>query len=237
MLRFDQRSGTLSAVLLDRGYLTDLRTAAAGAVVAQYLAPAGAERVGILGTGVQARLQVQLLREVVRCTRVVAWGRNADRLAAYAADMRAGGFDVETVTSPAEVAAACRLLVTTTASRAPLLTAAMVRPGTHVTAVGADAPGKQELATDLFAKADRVVVDSLAQCADHGDLAHAICAGAIAADGAAELGAVIAGAAPGRRSDDEITVCDLTGVAVQDVVAAEHVWRAGERGTPSPPGW
>jgi len=227
MLRFDQRTGALTHILLDRAYLTDVRTAAAGAVAARYLAPAQVGRIGVLGTGVQARLQPQLLRNVTGCTSVVAWGRRRERLLAYAADMRTQGFEVEPVGSPTDVAAACNLIVTTTAAREPLLSAEAVRPGTHVTAVGADAPGKQELAPELFAKAQRVVVDSLAQCADHGELAHAIRAGTVRLEEVVELGAVVAGTAPGRRADDEITVCDLTGVAVQDIVVASHVCGAG----------
>ena len=100
-----------------------------------------------------------------------------------------------------------------------------MRPGAHVTGVGADAPGKQELDTKLFARAQIVVADSIAQCADHGDLAPALASGDIALDRVRELGAVLANPAMGRTSDDQISIADLTGVAVQDIVIASHVMR------------
>ena len=227
MLRFSRLTGELTAVLLDEGHLTDLRTAAAGAVAARHLAPRRVRRIGILGTGVQARLQLRLLRYITDCTDVVAFGRNAERLSAYAAEMRALGYAVETTTHPDDVAARCDLIVCTTASRAVLLRADAIRPGTHVTALGADAPGKQELEPALFARADVVVADSIAQCVDHGDLSYAVREGLVAVERVSELGRVVSGDAPGRTAEDQITVCDLTGVAVQDIVIARHVAGAG----------
>ena len=117
------------------------------------------------------------------------------------------------------------LIVTTTASREALFHASSVRPGTQITAVGADAPGKQELDPSLFARADVVVADSVSQCADHGDLAPALASKSIALDRVRELGAVLANPSLGRTSDEQITIADLTGVAVQDIVIAEHVLR------------
>lgn len=229
MLRFSRLTGELTAILLDEGYLTDLRTAAAGAVAARLLAPRRVTRIGILGTGVQARLQLRLLRSVTDCTDVVAYGRSPERLATYAAEMRALGYAVETTAEPDEVAARCNLIVCATASRAALLRADAVRAGSHVTALGADAPGKQELEPALFAKADIVVADSIAQCVDHGDLSYAVRDGLLSVDRVTELGRIVSGAAPGRTGDDQLTVCDLTGVAVQDIVIAGHVAHTGTR--------
>jgi ornithine cyclodeaminase len=223
MLVFDSGTGLLRAVLLDRSRLTDLRTAAAGAVVARALAPRTVARIGVLGTGVQARLQPRLLAHVTSCRAISLYGRNAARAEACAEDLTAMGFRVEQCASAEEVAAGADLLVTTTASRVPLFPAGAVRPGTHITAVGADAPGKQELDPALFARAAVVVADSIAQCADHGDLAPALAAGTIAIDRVRELGAVIDDPALGRTSAEQITVADLTGVAVQDIVIARHV--------------
>ncbi|HEY0105791.1 MAG TPA: hypothetical protein VGB91_06870 [Rhizomicrobium sp.] len=228
MLLFDAATGAPRAVLLDEGRLTDIRTAVAGAVVAKYLAPRRVEAIGVIGTGIQARLQVEHLRAVTRCSRVFVHGRNAGAADAYRVDMAGKGFEVTSCATPSAVAARANLIVTATPSHAPLLTAGDIRPGTHITAVGADTPQKNELDPAIFSKADRVVADSLPQCAARGELRHALAAGAIAQTRVVELGAIIAGAAPGRRSEDEITVADLTGVAVQDIKIAQAVLAAIE---------
>jgi len=226
MLLFSQQTGELAAVLLDEGYLTDLRTAVAGAIAAKYLAPKPVTRIGILGTGVQARLQLQLLRGVTSCREVLVWGRHAQRIADYQAAIEREGFRLAIAGNVREVPNACDLIVTATAATAPLIHAADARPGTHITAVGADSAHKQELDAAIFSKADVVVVDSVSQCADHGDLAHAVRVGVIRPNDVRELGAVIAGKAPGRTSPEQLTVADLTGVAVQDVQIAKAVYRA-----------
>src|SRR5207253_3010716 len=130
---------------------------------------------GLIGTGVQARLQAQLHAEVLPLERVHVWGRNPARAAACAEDIARliPHAHVEVAGSPAEVAARATLIATVTASRAPLLRAADVRPGSHLSAVGADSPGKQELDPDLLRAASLVLVDSLAQCERLGELQHA----------------------------------------------------------------
>lgn len=112
------------------------------------------------------------------------------------------------------------VVLTCTASREPLVRSEWIAAGCHVTAVGSDGAGKQELDPALLARADRLVVDSRDQCARLGELQHALAAGLVRADQAVELGEIVAGRAPGRRTDAELTVCDLTGVGVQDVAAA-----------------
>lgn len=223
MLVFDRDTGMALAVLLDRGWLTDVRTAAAGAVVARALAPSVVQRIGIVGSGVQARLQLELLASVTPCRDVMVWSRTREHAERYAHDMAGKGFCVVVATSADELAGECNLIVTTTSARAPLFRADAVRPGAHVSAFGADAPGKQELDVELFRRADAVVVDSRAQTADHGDLAHALAAKTVERSAVRELGDVLARRAPGRTDDQQITVCDLTGVAVQDIVIAKHV--------------
>jgi ornithine cyclodeaminase len=226
MLLFSRHTGRLELLLLDHGYLTDLRTAVAGAICARCLAPATVTRIGIVGTGVQARLQLQHLASVTPCRDVLAWGRSPGKLAAYRSDMTAAGFHVETAQTAAELPATCNLIVTATAARAPLLFADQVRPGTHITAVGSDTPDKQELDPGILALADRVVADSISQCKIRGEIAHALRAGTIQESDLVELGNVISGDAPGRTGPDQITVADLTGVAVQDIQIAEAVYRA-----------
>jgi ornithine cyclodeaminase len=225
LLVFDRRTGMTRAILLDRGYLTDLRTAAAGAVAARVLAPRTVERIGVIGTGVQGHLQLELLARVVECRSAMVYGRDAHRAARYVHDMAVHGFEVTIAPDPDTLAAACDLIVTATTARAPLFSAGVVRPGTHISAFGADSPGKQELDPALMGRADVVVVDSLAQTSRHGELAHALQAHEISEEHVHELGAVIGDRSLGRTGDDQITVCDMTGVAVQDIVVAKHVLR------------
>ncbi|MGH8242055.1 MAG: ornithine cyclodeaminase family protein [Steroidobacteraceae bacterium] len=229
MLVFSAVTGAPIAVLLDEGHLTNVRTAAAGAVAAKYLAPAEVRRIGVLGTGVQAQMQVEFLRTVTPCRDVVVWGRSRDNAAAYAARLSRKGYRTELARHPADVAATCNLIVTATIATQPLLSAAEVRAGTHITAMGSDTPTKNELATDVLRAADVCVVDSLSQCRERGELHHALLAGAIAQDKAVELGKVVAGHAKGRTDQAQITVCDLTGVAVQDIEISKAVLARLER--------
>ncbi len=217
------RTGLPVAVLLDGGMLTNERTAAAGAVAARHLAPAGLQVIGILGSGTQARLQAQYLKGVTTARHVHLWGRDAVKTAACAEDLRAMGFSVTVKDSPAAVAAEARLIVTTTASHKPLLSAADIRPGTHITAMGSDTPEKCELEPDVLAVASAVVADSIPQCLVRGEICHALAAGAITESKVVELGNVITGKSPGRRSPQDITVADLTGVAVQDIMIVKAV--------------
>lgn len=131
MLLFSQATGQPVAALLDHGRLTDVRTAAAGAIGARYLAPRRVERIGVAGTGVQARLQLHHLKPITDCRAVLAWGRSDEKLEAYRRDVAAEGFDVAVTKNPAELGAACNLIVTTTPSTEPLLRVEDIRPGTR----------------------------------------------------------------------------------------------------------
>jgi ornithine cyclodeaminase len=223
MLGFRRQTGELAAILDDRGYLTDLRTAAAGAVAAKHLAPAEVDAIGIIGTGMQAELQALLLQTVRPCRHIVVWGRRAEAAKAYAGRLEKQGFTVTIAASPADVAERCRLIVTTTPSMAALLDRGMVRAGTHVTAIGADTPEKQELDPALFGAADVAAVDSRVQGALRGELKHALEAGAVALDRVVELGEIIDGRAAGRTGSGQVTVAALTGLAVQDVAITSAV--------------
>lgn len=233
MLIFHQATGELADVLLDQGYLTDIRTAVAGAIAARHLAPRLVERIGIVGAGVQARLQLQWLRDVVDCREVLVWGRDDTELERYQSDMTEAGFSVEITRNPIAILSECNLVVTTTPSTKPILEADALRPGTHITAVGSDTPRKQELEARILSDANLVVADSISQCLTRGEIHHAIELGAIGSDDVVELGDIIAGHRPGRISDDQITVVDLTGVAVQDIRIAISVHQAlRQRGSP-----
>ena len=222
LIVFDAETGAPVAFLLDGGYVTDTRTGAAGGVAARWLAPEHATVVGVVGTGIQARRQVEALRCVRDVTEVRVWGRDADRASAAAADV--GGVIAPSVR---EAVDAADVVITCTASTEPVVRAEWIAPGTHITAVGSDGAGKQELDPELLRRADVLVVDSLDQCRRLGELQHAL----DVADRAVELGSVCAGTSPGRTTSTQLTVCDLTGVGVQDVAAANAVLaNAGDAG-------
>lgn len=226
MLLFRQRTGEPVAALLDEGRLTDIRTAVAGAVAAKHLAPDGVRRIGIVGTGIQARLQLRHLASVVGCRRALVWGRRERQVEAYRGALADDGFDVAVTLDADEILATCDLVVTTTPATTPILRAELLHPGTHITAVGSDTAAKQELEVGILARADVVVADSRAQCRERGEIHHALAAGVLAEDRVVELGDVIAGRAGGRTTEDQITVADLTGVAVQDMAIASAVFEA-----------
>jgi len=228
VLVFDAASGAPAALLFDNGFITDRRTGAAGAVAARHLARRDAGVVAVIGCGLQARHQIEALVKVRTLREVRVYGRNSERARACAADLAAtSGLEndhCEAVGSVEAAVAGADIVVTVTPSREPLVKAAWLSPGCHVTAVGSDGPDKQELHQDVLARADLLVADSRSQCLRLGEIHHAVAGGAIGeSDIAAELGEITAGLKPGRRSDAQITVCDLTGVGVQDVAAANVV--------------
>lgn len=223
MLLFSQRTGMLEYVLLEEGHLTNVRTAVAGAVAAKWLAPRPVERIAIFGTGLMARMQLVQLAAVTPCRDVIVWGRRQEALDAYRRDMQHEGYRVEATLDAARAAANANLIVTTTAATSPILHASHLQPGTHVTAMGSDTPDKHELDVSLAAKADIWVADSVSQCAERGELHHALLAGTRSREQVVELGQVIADPTLGRSSSKQISVADLTGVAVQDMQIAKCV--------------
>ena len=232
LLVFSQQTGQLQLILLDHCWLTDMRTAAAGAVAAKHLAPKNVGHIGIVGSGVQARMQLEILRGVVDCQSCFLWGRDANKVQGMIEDLQASesiqawGLDLRVATDLDELVSKCNLIVTTTSAREPLIRADQVQKGTHITAMGADDHGKQELEAELLAKADRIVADSVSQCVDHGECFHAVQGRQIKEESIVELGNVIKNPKIGRTSEDQITVADLTGVAIQDIQIAKMVDRA-----------
>jgi len=233
MLVFSQKTAKLECILLDECHLTNVRTAAAGAVVAKYLAPKKVERIGVFGAGVQGRMQVKDLLPIVDCRDVIVWGRGEEELEAYREAMSGLGLEIQTTEDPSEIAATCNLIVTSTPSRSPLLRAEQIRAGTHITAMGADTQEKQELESAILGKADLVVADSIEQCRVRGEIYHALKAGVLKDGDAVELGKVIADPALQRTDDSQITVADLTGVAVQDIQISKAVYQILTSSPPS----
>jgi ornithine cyclodeaminase len=237
MLLFNATTGLVEAVLLDNGYLTNVRTAAAGAVAAKWLARPDARVAGVIGAGVQARLQLEALRLVRDIERASVWARDAAKAHAFAeATGRELNLDIQVASNPEALVRQSDIVVTTTPSTTPLIQAEWLRAGQHVTAMGSDAEHKNELAPGVVSRADRYVCDRRSQCAVLGELHHAIAAGAVRPDARfPELGQVIAGQEPGRTSDRQITVCDLTGTGAQDTAIATLAdQRARARGAGTP---
>ena len=232
ILLFDGESGTPLA-LLDSGEITIQRTGAATAVAARHLARPDSTVATICGCGKQGRIQLTAVRHVLPIARAFAWDIDAEAARRFAAEWSGtSGLLVEAVEDLEPAVRQSDVVVTCTPSRSPFVRRPWIRPGTFVAAVGADSPGKQELDADVLAPPAVVVVDLLDQAALVGELQHAIAAGCLARAGVhAEIGEVVAGRKPGRRTADETIVFDATGTALQDVVAAALAYeRALERG-------
>lgn len=216
-MAFSAQTGEPQALLLDEGWLTALRTALAGRIVAELCAPTEIPAIGIVGCGMQALLQLQQLKPLTACREVWVWGRSESALQAYRRSAEAEGFRVHITQDAAELAAHCQLIITTTPSREPILRATDIRPGTHITAVGADSHGKQELESGLVARADVLLTDSVSQCTEYGEIATAYRQGLLASIPIVELGTALAQGKKVRSDPEQITLADLTGLAIQDV--------------------
>jgi len=224
MLIFEQKTGQPRAILLDDAMLTDIRTAIAGQICAQRLSN-NIRKIGIIGTGLQARLQVEYLSKITDCKDVLVWGRNTKKMNLYKDDMKKLGFEVVSAESAKSVASECNLIITATASNEPLLNKNDILNGTHITAMGSDTPGKRELGPGIIKSADLVVADSIDQCQERGEIACALRDGDISKQQIVELGDVLSGKKLGRQNEKQITVADLTGVAVQDIQIATAVFK------------
>ena len=233
MVLLSAETGRVEAVLLDNGYLTDVRTAAAGGVAAKYLARESITTAGVIGSGLQARMQMQALKLVRDFKHLRIWARDRARAQVYADNMADRlGVDIVVDDDPGTVVRNSDIVVTTTPSRTPVIKADWLHAGLHLTAMGSDAPEKNELEPAVLIKADHFVCDRRTQSLRLGELHHAVEAGVLPSDVAVdELGEIITGAKPGRQSDDQVTVCDLTGTGVQDTAIALYAYRrARERG-------
>lgn len=231
MILFSARTGLVEALLLDNGYLTDVRTAAAGAVAARHLAPE-VDCAGVMGTGVQARLQMQAAHLVRPFRRALVWGRDAGKAKACADDLAGSlGIDVRAESDPARLVDESQLVVTTTPAREPILRVDWLHPGLHITAMGSDQAGKNEIDPQALARADAYVADRVSQCGTLGELRAALAARLMQAERIPELGQVIRDPSLGRRSADDITIADLTGTGAQDTAIATRAFAlARERG-------
>ncbi len=225
VLVFDAATGFPKALLQDNGYLTELRTGAAGALAARFLTRDTPLRVGVIGAGAQARYQMRALARVRSLDAVRVWSPVPQEVEAYREEMEPElGAMVEAGATAEEAVRGAELVVTVTPSRDPILRYDWLAPGATVVAVGSDGPEKQELAGEILGRADKVVVDSREQCMGLGETHHAVKDGHLDPGAIyAELGEVVLGTRPGREAD-ELIVCDLTGVGAQDAAMAGEVW-------------
>ncbi|MBR2690273.1 MAG: cyclodeaminase [Aquamicrobium sp.] len=222
MVLLSATTGVTEALLIDNGYLTDIRTAAAGAVAAKHLSRPDAACAAIFGAGMQAKLQLEALKLVRPITQARIWARDIAKAETAAGELRERlGIDVRAESDAAEAAAGVDVIVTTTPATEPLIHAGFVSAGQHITAMGSDAEHKNEIAPAVIRMADLYVADSARQTRRLGELHHAIDAAVMAADAeVTELGQIIAGRKHGRRSTADITLADLTGTGVQDTAIA-----------------
>ncbi|MCB1376944.1 MAG: cyclodeaminase [Alphaproteobacteria bacterium] len=228
MILFSARTGQVEALLLDNGYLTDIRTAAAGAVAARHLAPPDAETAGALGCGVQARLQIEAAHLVRPFKKVLVWGRDGAKAEACASDLAAKlGIAAEAATAE-RVVRDSQLVVTTTPSKQPVLKAEWLHPGLHITAMGSDQAVKNEIDPQALARVSLYVCDRVSQVEKLGELRSAREAGVLTGVTPPELGEIVAGAKPGRASQADITLCDLTGTGAQDTAIATQALKAAK---------
>jgi len=217
----DPETGFPLAVM-DATHITSMRTGAAGGIAAKYLARKNSKVFGFVGCGRQAYTQILALKEVFDIEEVKAYDiyeSNAEKFAEFCREM-----GIEASVMNIEKTCDCDVLTTTTPSRKPVVMKEWIRPGTHINAIGADAPGKQELEDSILLSA-KVVVDDMEQALHSGEVNVPISKGVLKPDDIhASLGEVIIGKKPGRESDDEITIFDSTGLAIQDIATASVVY-------------
>ena len=231
MVLVSAKTGFPEAALFDNSYLTQVRTGAAGAIAAKYLAKETVETVGVIGAGTQARYQMMGLKQVRNFSRLLIYGLIPEEVDQYIAEMTPLlGVEIIKADNAESVVRESEIVVTTTPSRQPYLKAEWVHPGLHITAMGADGDEKQELFAGVFGRADLIACDRKAQCLVRGELHHALEAHIISQDDdIIELGELTSGSRSGRSTPQQVTVCDLTGVGVQDTAIALLAFQKAEK--------
>ncbi|MCT4636175.1 MAG: hypothetical protein N4A72_00570 [Bacteroidales bacterium] len=224
-LLFDCKTGVLLAIILDEGHLTNVRTAVAGAIATKALANSGAKRVGILGTGTQGYMQYHYLSEYMDIESVRYWGIDKEQADTLVNRVNSNKPVAKYENSIERLCAESDIIITTTPATQYLIKSSWIKPGTHITAVGSDTADKCELDSNIVMSADIVVSDSIEQSKTRGEVYRARLAG-YSADNLLELGAVLDMPNSVRTDSNQITVADLTGVAVQDLMISQAVYNA-----------
>ena len=228
MLLFDIKTGQPLAILIDEANLTDIRTGIAGAITSSELASKNVNEVLIVGTGVQARYQAKYICQEMGISKVVFWGRDESKINKIANDINLNNVEIKIEKNLESAVRSSKLIITTTSAKSPLIDSGWVQPGTHITAVGSDTHNKCELDYNILAKANLIVADSIEQNVLRGEIHQALKHDAINEADLIEIGEIFENPEKGRKNDQDITVADLTGVAVQDLVIAEAVFNTLE---------
>ena len=225
MILLDSQTGVIKSVLLDKGYLTDVRTAIAGAIAAKYLSNYDSTKAGIIGAGIQAKLQLEALTLVRKINTAYIWSRDSTKTKKFVEEINNLNVNLEVCSSAEEVLRKSEIVVTTTPSKSPLIKSDWLKKGLHITAMGSDAEQKNELDPLIIKQCDLYIPDSLSQTTILGELHHALEKNIVSSDNTYdELGNVILDSNLGRKSKDDITICDLTGTGVQDTAIARYTF-------------
>ena len=224
--QFTGRVGVNGNTIVDKGLTTDYRTAAAGAYTSRLLAKNDSKKVGVIGTGIQAHLQIEVLSYVFKFEEVHIWGRDPSKVEAYIIDMKELLPEVDFIKadSPKDASSNVDILITTTYATSPIVKSEWISSGTHIVAVGACGPEMQEHEVEVLLNSDKVYVDSIEKASLDGELHHVLEQGRSVSEAVhGELGDVILGKVTGRERNDEITFVDLVGLGIQDATAAEYM--------------
>jgi len=225
MILLDSQTGVIKSVLLDKGYLTDVRTAIAGAIASKYLSNYDSTKAGIIGAGIQAKLQLEALTLVRKINTAYIWSRDTTKTKKFVEEINNLNVNLEVCSSAEEVLRKSEIVVTTTPSKSPLIKSDWLKKGLHITAMGSDAEQKNELDPLIIKQCDLYVPDSLSQTTILGELHHALEKNIVSSNNTYdELGNVILDSNLGRKSKDDITICDLTGTGVQDTAIARYTF-------------
>ena len=227
MILLDSKTGMLKSVLLDKGYLTDVRTAIAGAIAAKHLSNPESSNVGIIGAGIQAKMQLEALLLVRNIKTAYIWSRDSKKTNTFVKNIKDKiNIKIIACESPEQTVNLSEILITCTPSKSPIIKSEWLKKGLHITAMGSDAEMKNELDPKIIKDCDYYIPDSQSQTSILGELNHAIKAGLVSAEKKYnELGSVIINSNLGRRNINDVTVADLTGTGVQDTAIARHTYK------------
>ena len=227
MILLDSKTGALKSVLLDKGYLTDVRTAIAGAIAAKHLSNPESSNVGIIGAGIQAKMQLEALLLVRNIKTAYIWSRDSKKTNKFVQNIKDKiNIKIIACESPEQTVNLSEILITCTPSKSPIIKSEWLKKGLHITAMGSDAEMKNELDPKIIKDCDYYIPDSQSQTSILGELNHAIKAGLVSAEKKYnELGSVIINSNLGRRNINDVTVADLTGTGVQDTAIARHTYK------------
>ena len=228
MLAFSATTGEPTAILRDEGWLTDMRTGIGGAIATKALAAKYAKRVLIIGSGIQAQFQAKCLASLMpeRPFNFNIWGRNISSASTLVEELQSNNLNADVAKNLDEEVSLADIIITTTPATSPLFGDNLVRPGTHITAIGADTHGKQELPTSLIESVSLLVCDMTSQSLNHGEFQ--VINDTDLSKKVVELGNILSNSCAGRASDNDITIADLTGIAAQDIAITSGIIDAAE---------